>query len=514
MTGESSVFKEGDHSIFYLEEDEEIPIPSGNGYFINNLGASVFVVDEDFNDSEGHEEVFWDEPSIESARRPNGRNFEELKREPRVDFRCVCLEKFRVHVDIVTCRWYCTWFDDVHNHDMLNEVHCAMLPGHRRMSDSEINQMNEMMKVGIGPPHIYRSLAYQAGGYEKIGFKKKGLYNQIHRQRREQSCDAVSALKFLKQMGSKDEMMYFEHTVDSEGRLQHLFWSDGICQLNYQIFGDVLAFDATYGKNKYLLPLVVFSGVNNHNRSTLFAGAIVSNETEETHVWLLNQFVKAMKGKVPSAVITDGDNAMRNAIKRVFPNAHHRLCAWHLLRNATSNVGINGFTALLKKCMMGDYDVSEFEQKWDRLISKFNLEDNQWVSTLYQRRSKWATAHIRGNFFAGFRTTSRCESLHAELAKFVHLSSSGQFGLENLRDPVRVRTKGRGGGNSKSSGLSFARRNKCSICKVRGHNRVTCPQRYREGHGQQFKGASSQPSEDDDIYYPTHELNSELGDED
>ncbi|KAJ1381922.1 Zinc finger, PMZ-type [Sesbania bispinosa] len=41
--------------------------------------------------------------------------------------------------------------------------------------------------------------------------------------------------------------------------------------------------------------------------------------------------------------------AMRNVIKRVFPNAHHRLCAWNLLCNATSNVGILDFISDLKR---------------------------------------------------------------------------------------------------------------------------------------------------------------------
>ena len=31
----------------------------------------------------------------------------------------------------------------------------------------------------------------------------------------------------------------------------------------------------------------------------------------------------------------------------------------------------------------------------------------------------WAIAYMRGNFFARFRTTLRCESLHGKLGKFV-----------------------------------------------------------------------------------------------
>lgn len=119
-------------------------------------------------------------------------------------------------------------------------------------------------------------------------------------------------------------MMFYRHCVDDDGRLQHLFFCEGFSRIDFDIYGDVLTFDATYGKNKYHYPLVVFSGVNNHNKSVIFGSAIVANETEETYIWVLQHFLEAMSGKSPIFVITDGDVAMRNAIKKVFPNAYHR----------------------------------------------------------------------------------------------------------------------------------------------------------------------------------------------
>ncbi|KAJ1410225.1 MULE transposase domain [Sesbania bispinosa] len=240
----------------------------------------------------------------------------------------------------------------------------GMLPGHRRMRQGDVIQMNSMMKAGIAPSHICASLANQCGGYDKIGFRKAGIYNQILQQRRRHTSDAMVALQFLHDLNSEQSPMYFDHTEDQEGRLQHLFWSDGRSQKEYELFGDVLAFDATYGKNKYLLPIVIFPRVNNHNCTTKFATAVVANECEETYVWLLEQLSKAIKGKHPSDIITDGDVAMKNAIKRVFPFEHHRLCGWHLLRNETSNVHIPKFTAEFERCMLVDYDVEEFEENW------------------------------------------------------------------------------------------------------------------------------------------------------
>jgi len=164
--------------------------------------------------------------------------------------------------------------------------------------------------------------------------------------------------------------MFVGHTIDNEGRLKHLFRCDGECRLNYKLFGDVLAFDATYRKIKYLCPFVVFSGVNHHNQTIVFATALVSNETEETYVWLLEQMMEAMEGKAPTSVITDGDLSIRNAISNVFPGAHHRLCAWNLLCNVVSNVSVPDFMPYLKRCMLGDIKVSRFEETWDEMVSK------------------------------------------------------------------------------------------------------------------------------------------------
>ncbi|XP_052109274.1 protein FAR1-RELATED SEQUENCE 5-like [Arachis duranensis] len=251
------------------------------------------------------------------------------------------------------------------------------------MTEPDISQMNHMKEVGISMPNIFGSLASQCGGYENVNFSIKDMHNQVAKQRRQLPDDLTSAM-------------------GREGVFRQIFWCDGRCQLDYDLFGDVLAFDATYKKNRYRLPVVIFSGVNHHNQTVVFGAAIVSNERKSTYVWLLKQLLIAMKGKTPTSVITDGHHSMVIAIQEVFPNAHHRLCAWHLMRNATSNIHKPQFTKMFTKLMLGDYEV-----------------DREWIVDMYEKRNMWATAHIRGKFFAGFRTTSRCESLHAVLKRYI-----------------------------------------------------------------------------------------------
>ncbi|KAJ1430865.1 MULE transposase domain [Sesbania bispinosa] len=159
------------------------------------------------------------------------------------------------------------------------------------MTDADIMLINNMRKVGISTPQIYGSFATQAGGFEHVGFSKRDMYNQIVKQRQFHPNDVKAAIQYLRGLQAVDEALFWSHIVDSEGRLQRLFWNDGCSQLDYKLFGDVLAFDATYQKNKYHYLLVIFSSVNHDNQSTMFACGLISDETEETYVWLLQQLL-------------------------------------------------------------------------------------------------------------------------------------------------------------------------------------------------------------------------------
>ncbi|RYR29656.1 hypothetical protein Ahy_B01g054109 isoform D [Arachis hypogaea] len=214
------------------------------------------------------------------------------------------------------------------------------------MSEADIMQMMNMLKFRISTSQIFGLLASQADGYEFIDYGPRDMYNEFARQRNS--------------------------------------------QLDYQCFGDVIAFDATYKKNKYSCPLVIFS-----------------------------RLMFAMKGKTPASIIIDGAMAIRNAVRDVFFEVRHRLCAWHLIQNATSNVENPSFTSKFKKIMLGDYEILVFKRKWVQLIEEFGFEDKLWVNNMYKEKHMCATAYIRGNFFAGFRTTSRYEGLHLVVARYV-----------------------------------------------------------------------------------------------
>ncbi|KAK1436266.1 hypothetical protein QVD17_02045 [Tagetes erecta] len=116
-----------------------------------------------------------------------------------------------------------------------------------------------------------------------------------------------------------------------DGELKSVFWADGVSKANFQAFGDVLAFDATYHTNKYDMIFVPFTGVDHHKRCITFGAGLIANESVESYQWLLQCFVQTYP-KAPSLVLTDQDPAMLQAVESVFKNSSHRLCMWHIMK--------------------------------------------------------------------------------------------------------------------------------------------------------------------------------------
>ncbi|XP_028115710.1 protein FAR1-RELATED SEQUENCE 5-like [Camellia sinensis] len=105
----------------------------------------------------------------------------------------------------------------------------------------------------------------------------------------------------------------------------------------------------------------LYNHIQAKRRAEVEDGDAQANETIETYTWVLETFMEAMGNKAPVSVLTDGDKSMREAIRRVFPDARHRLCNWHLGKNVVSNVHISGFAHAFKQCMDMETDKTKFE---------------------------------------------------------------------------------------------------------------------------------------------------------
>nr|XP_025625484.1 protein FAR1-RELATED SEQUENCE 7-like [Arachis hypogaea] len=259
----------------------------------------------------------------EGTRRKKYLEMENRKRDHRLITRVMCQARIRFHYDMKLKKWKVTEFEETHNHDLIPPKYIQFVPAYR-----------------------------QKGGPGKIDFTKKDLYNHFDKSKRAKvkDGDAYAALSYLISKADEDPLLQGKFTL-KDNKLENLVWADGASIIDYQCFSDVLAFDTTYQKNKYNKPLVVFSRTNHHGQTCIFGCGLLADEKHETYVLVLKIFLEIMGNKLPIAVVTDGDLAMRGAIREVMPNAMHQLCAWHLHRNACEAIKTSEFLHGLKHLM-------------------------------------------------------------------------------------------------------------------------------------------------------------------
>ncbi|KAL4276586.1 protein FAR1-RELATED SEQUENCE 5-like [Arachis hypogaea] len=245
--------------------------------------------------------------------------------------------RIRARLDRKIHKWMVVSFYEEHSHGLVDPLDVNMMPEYRTFSFSDKAQAKNLHDIGIRTCHIMGYLAAQ-----KVDM---------------QICHSTKK----------------------------------ICTTSLLNIGRK--------RNVYNKPLVIFSGSNHHGQTVIFGCGLLVNEDIGSYKWLLKTFLEAIGNKHPMAVVTDGDLSMREAIKQVFPYATHRLCAWHLHRNACEKVKNSGFLNEFKKLIYANVSVEEFEVKWGDMVEKYNLSSNSWVDQTYELKNLWALAYLRNQFF-------------------------------------------------------------------------------------------------------------------
>ncbi|RYQ89877.1 hypothetical protein Ahy_B09g096285 isoform C [Arachis hypogaea] len=97
-------------------------------------------------------------------RSPKFYSMPNRQKRPRAETRCGCPARMLLRMDDESGRWLVAYFSDMHNHHVLELRFSSMLPSHRRMSEADIEQMNDMRKGGIGVSRIHGFMASLAAG--------------------------------------------------------------------------------------------------------------------------------------------------------------------------------------------------------------------------------------------------------------------------------------------------------------------------------------------------------------
>jgi hypothetical protein len=337
--------------------------------------------------------------------------------------------KATLNAKLVDTKWYVTNVNIGHNHD-LSPGKARYFRCHENLNPCLKRKLEIDDRAGIRMNKIYNSLVVEVGEYENFTFGEKDCHNYIASSRhlRLGTGGAAALRDYFDRMRKVNDDFYFDMDMDNQCRLKNVFWADARSRASYEDFGDVVAFDTTYLTNKYEMPFAHFVGVNHHGQSILLGVALISSEDTTTFVWLFEAWLKCMNGRAPRAIITDQDRAMKNAINKVFPNARHRFCLWHVLKKISKKFGshsqYNAIMSAIRNCVYNSQTCDEFDASWQNLLECYNLEDNAWLRDLYSERTFWVPAYLNGVFWASMTATQHSESMNAFFYGYVHSSTS------------------------------------------------------------------------------------------
>ncbi|GJS71887.1 FAR1-related sequence 5-like protein [Tanacetum coccineum] len=367
----------------------------------------------------------------------NKEGFKDLKgkgpdggdKKRRRDLRTGCEAFLRININ-KDRKWFVKEFKNAHNHELTATPtkvmkHRSHGKFHRSMACKSL--MSELSHSGLKPCHIKKVVNSMKNPLEPDVTSKQCADVLSEERKQYKGKEFYGLIKHFQDKTFVDKDQYFKVDLFDDGSPRNIFWADGRSRDAYIKFGDVLVFDVTYMTNKFKFPFSPFVGVNHHGQSILFGGALLENEKEETFEWLFEEFKKCMFNKHPTAIITDQDKAMGNAILKVFPNTRHRYCAWHINKHERDHLQPlkthhTDFKELHREWVKSD-TVVEFETRWEVLCDKYNFEQNSWIREMYKKRSHWAKAFFKDIFLAGMTTSGRSESIHSFFDGFVNSST-------------------------------------------------------------------------------------------
>jgi hypothetical protein len=140
---------------------------------------------------------------------------------------------------------------------------------------------------------------------------------------------------------------------------------------------DILLMDCTYRTNKYKLPLLHILGCT--NLGTFFSAGFcfLRDENEETYYWAISTFLNRTRIPQPHVLITDQEDALKNAARRLMPSVPQLLCVWHMNRNVQTKAQLvwrdaNGKTKEEKEKIAQKR--SQFMTRWSQVSLNYSFD--------------------------------------------------------------------------------------------------------------------------------------------
>ncbi|XP_057796703.1 protein FAR-RED IMPAIRED RESPONSE 1-like [Salvia miltiorrhiza] len=215
----------------------------------------------------------------------------------------------RAHINAIrrdSGKWEVSTVHLDHNHE-LDPNMSALMAGHRSLPMSVKRQLEANDIAGVPICKSVRLAQVQAGGPRNLGANARDCRNYINERRRLRlgEGDAHAIHKLFRTLQGQDARFFHLMDIDEDFRLPSVMWIHPRSIAAYQDFHDVVSFDTTYLINQYQMPLATVVGVNHHHQSILLGCALLAREHAESFKWFFSNWVEAIGGVHPTAILTD-----------------------------------------------------------------------------------------------------------------------------------------------------------------------------------------------------------------
>ena len=331
-----------------------------------------------------------------------------------------------------------------HNHGPTIEGSHTSLRKIARTTDVEDTVINQS-RTGSKPSKVLSSLRLGLDE-ENPMLKPSDVYNIKAKARSEALGSLTPVQALLRQLHHRDDWFVTYDNHKTSGRLEFLFFSRKSAQKILRLNYEVLILDCTYKTNRYNIPLMVITGVTAMNTSYYVAFAFMKDETVSGFKWMLEQ-LKLLYNELdipyPDVLLTDCDKHLMTASLRVFPDADHIICIWHVDNNVNKNCNLHFDTKEEWEDFFRDwhrvmYATSEaqHEHEWGILQSDYSddypIVIQYLVEHLLLLKKRFVAAWTNKMLTFNNRATSRGESNNGKLNIELNSCSIGKQALNDI----------------------------------------------------------------------------------
>ncbi|XP_021866682.2 protein FAR1-RELATED SEQUENCE 5-like [Spinacia oleracea] len=229
---------------------------------------------------------------------------------------------------------------DLKHNNELNPSCSYLMVNYRSIDQGTFEREIINDNAGISINRNFSALVLERGGFDNMTFNNRDLRNAINLDQGMSRClgDAKELQDYLKKQHELNNDYYRCLQVDDGGTLLNAFWSDARSRDSYKYFGDVITFDTTFSVNRFRMPFAPFIGI-----------------------------------------FTDQCRAIGKAVELVFIGVPHRFFLWHLLQNASKNLGSNAnwkdIDCLIRTAVHDMMDQEKFDEAWCIIMDKYGLRE-------------------------------------------------------------------------------------------------------------------------------------------